>query len=166
MSNPQCWESMTSHWGMLKAKKSDWGLGCVSVHEILNFVYIKLSTAYTYIHLKCVQFFLIIIEHVYMSRQGDQNTLPIVMHPLIPNDIYRNVTILQNLVIVIFPKTCIQAFLQLNLAPSPDSHSEEYATVLMTVLEGRQSATRARSSSNRRSVWSNVITCKIKCHCH
>lgn len=45
------------------------------------------------------QLFLIIIEHVYMSMQGDQNaTLPAV----IPNYIYRSATVLQNLVIVTF----------------------------------------------------------------
>ena len=116
----------------------------------MDFVYIKLPTIDTYIRLKWVQLFLIIIEHVYVSRQGDQNTtLPITMHPLIPNDIYRNATILQNLVIVTFLKTYLRAFLQLTLAPSPDLHSEEYATVPMTVLERRQSTTRDRSSSNR-----------------
>ena len=123
---------------MLKAKKSDLGLSCISVHEILNVVHMKLSTIYSYVHLKWVQLFLLIMEHVYMSRQGVRSTvLPIVTHPLIPNDIHRNATILQNSIIATFPKTYIQAFLQLTLVPSPDLHSEEYATVPMTVLEGR-----------------------------
>ena len=94
------------------------------------------------------------------SRQGDQNTTPIMTHSLISSDIYRNATVLQNLVIVTFSKTYVQAFLQLTLAPSPGLHSEEHATVSMTVIEGRQSATRDRRGSNRGvfSVWFNAIT--------
>lgn len=151
-------------WDAKNKIKSDWGLRCVRIHEIVNFTYIKLSTIYKYVHLKWVQHSLTIIECIYMSRQGDQNTtVPIVMHLLVPNDVYKKCFSLA--------ESCHCHLLHnLHLGiPSADpctvSHAQRNLP-LSSWLEG--SAARNRSGSNRGvfSVWSNVITCKIKCGCH
>lgn len=151
-------------WDAKNKIKSDWGLRCLRIHEIMNFTYIKLSTIYKYIHLKWEQCSLTIIECIYTRRQVHLNTtVPIVMHSSVWND-------------------CLQKMLQsyriLSLSPSPElrlkhsfswllhclPHSEEFATLLMPVW---RKCYKDRSGSNRVvfSVLSNVITCQLKCDC-
>lgn len=143
-------------WNAKNKIKSDWGLRCVRIHEIMNFTYIKLSTIYKYIHLKWEQCSLTIIECIYMSRRVDQNTtVPIVMHSLVWND-------------------CLQKMLLscriLSLPPSPElrikhsfswplhclPHSEEFVTLLMTAWR--------KCYKGQKWFQQRGIFCLIQCH--
>lgn len=149
-------------WDAKNKIKSDWGLRCVRIHEIVNCTYIKLSAIYKYMYLKWEQCSLTIIQCVYVSRQVDQNTaVPRVMHLFVPNDVYKKLYSLAE---------CCHCHLLRNLhsgIPSADpctvSHTQRNLPLPSWLLEG--SATRDRSGSSRGvfSVWSSVITCKIKC---